>query len=88
MSQSDLSAIVETLQQVSSTVTKLADTVDALRSIALVISYSIARQPSIDKAQFLADFKTAVDSCYPQDAPIPIVVSDTLAQVHRAIKGD
>jgi hypothetical protein len=63
----------------------MANSIAATRSLTILMCDIFARQPGVDKAALLRDFKSGVDLMYPQDAPIPDEISDALAQLHRAL---
>ena len=79
------SEFAEMMVRVTDSITTSADTINALRTVTLLIVSAIAEQKNIDAQQFMDDISSLIENHYPQDSAIPTVVLDFRAELARAL---
>lgn len=80
-----MSAFLDLMNSVTAAIKTSADTVNALRTVTLLIAASLAKQKNLDAKQFMEDISFMIENHYPQDEGIPTVVLDFRAELAKAI---
>ena len=80
-----LAEYTDMMSRIADTIKVSGNTIDALRTVTLLLAAALAKQKNLDAEQFMRDISFMIDNHYPQDSGIPTVVLDFRAELAKAI---